>query len=138
MILKSFTKNFLLKEGKMILKIILVIKFLKIIQAISMYWKLSIIILIIDYLFNLLKNKVLHLFTNLDCGVRIVMVLKGFFEIGIITSFSRTESSWLESRRFNKIRRFMGLQSKVGINKFRKRRQTVFKEGRKVTPKDSK
>ena len=25
-----------------------------------------------------------------------------------------------------------------GINKFRKRRQTVFKEGRKVTPKDTK
>jgi len=29
----------------------------------------------------------------------------------------------------------MGLQSKMGINKFRKRRQSVFKEGRKVTPK---
>ena len=103
-----------------------------------MYWKLLIIILIIDYFSNLLESKVLNLFTNLDCRVRIIMVLKGFFEKGIITSFSWTESSWLESRRFNKIRRFMGLQSKMGINKFRKRRQTVFKEGRKVTPKDPK
>jgi len=32
----------------------------------------------------------------------------------------------------------MGIQSKMGINKFRKRRQTVFKEGRKVTAKDPK
>ena len=66
------------------------------------------------------------------------MVLKDFFEKGINTSFSLTESSWLESRRLIKIRRFMGLQSKMGINKFRKRRQTVFKESRKVTPKDPK
>ena len=43
---------------------------------------------IIDYLLNLLKSLVLYLFTNLDCGVRIIMVLKGFFEKGITTSFS--------------------------------------------------
>ena len=54
----------------------------------NLFFILLIIILIIDYLFNLLKSKVLHLFTNHDCGVRIVMVLKGFFEKGIITSFS--------------------------------------------------
>ena len=103
-----------------------------------MYWKLLIIILIIDYFFNWIKSWVVHLFTILDCGVRIIMVLKGFFEKGIITSFSWNESSWLESRRLNKILRFMGLQSKMGINKFRKRRQTVSKESRKVATKDPK
>ena len=53
-----------------------------------MYLKLLINILKIDYFSNLLESKVLNLFTNLDYRGRIVMVLKGFFEKGIITSFS--------------------------------------------------
>ena len=69
-------------------KINIVIKFLKKILVISMYLKLLINTLIIDYFSNLLESKVLNLFTNLDCRVRIIMVLEGFFEKGIITSFS--------------------------------------------------
>ena len=39
-----------------------------------MYLKLLINTLIIDYFSNLLESKVLNLFTNLDCRVRIIMV----------------------------------------------------------------
>ena len=75
MILKTFTRNYLLTKSKKLLKKInLVMKFLKKILAMSMYWKLSINILIIDYFSNLLESKVLNLFTNLDCRVRIIMV----------------------------------------------------------------
>ena len=75
MILKIFIINCLLTKRKMILKKInIVIKFLKKIPAILMYWKLLINILIIDYFSNLLESEVLKLFTNLDCRVRIIMV----------------------------------------------------------------
>ena len=75
MIFKTFTRNYsLTKSKKLLKKINIVIKFLKKILAISMYWKLLINILIIDNFSNLLGSKLLNLFTNLDCRVRIIMV----------------------------------------------------------------